>query len=57
MRIIALILLAVGACISYGAKPILDKFSKQEYGEKEVAVLKTVGLFTALAGAIIIFVI
>jgi len=57
MRIIALILLAVGACISYGAKPILDKFSKQEYGEKEVAVLKSVGLFTALAGAIIIFVI
>lgn len=57
MRIIAFVLLVIGALISYCATFFLDKFYKKEYGEKEIAVLKSVGLFTALAGAIIIFVV
>ena len=57
MRIIAFILLVIGAFLSYGATFLLDRFYKKEYAEKEIATLKSVGLFTALAGAIIIFVV
>lgn len=56
MKIVSCILLVLGAVIAYGSNLILSKFYKKEYGEKEVAVLKTIGLLVALAGAIIIFV-
>lgn len=55
MKILALALLLIGAVMAYGAKFFLGKFYKKEYGEKEIGVLKTIGLFVALAGAIIIF--
>lgn len=55
MKILSLALLIAGAVIAYGAKFFLSKFYKKEYSEKEIAILKSVGLFTALAGAIIIF--
>ena len=55
MKILSLVLLAVGAITAYGAKFFLDRFYKKEYSEKEIGILKSVGLFIALAGAIIIF--
>lgn len=55
MKILALVLLVIGAVMAYGAKPILDKFYKKEFCEKEIGILKSVGLIVALAGAIIIF--
>ena len=55
MKILAFALLIIGAAIAYGAKLILDKLYKKGYGEKEIGILKSIGLFTALAGAIIIF--
>jgi len=57
MRILAFALLVIGAVVAYGANALLKTFYKKDYGEKELAVLKTVGLLIALAGAIIIFVI
>lgn len=57
MKILALCLLAVGAFAVYGSNLILSKFSKKEYGEKEIATVKTIGLLIAVCGAIIIFVI
>ena len=57
MKILALCLLLVGALLVYGANPILSRFHGKEFGEKEIATVKTIGLFVALAGAIIIFVI
>ena len=56
MKIFALILLLIGAFVTYGANFVLEKILKKESGEKEVAVTKLVGLLIALAGAIIIFV-
>ncbi len=55
MKILSLVLLAVGAITAYGAKFFLDRFYKKEYSEKEIGILKSAGLFIALAGAIIIF--
>ncbi|MBQ6998779.1 MAG: hypothetical protein IJN62_03220 [Clostridia bacterium] len=55
MKILSLALLVVGAVIAYGARFFLDKFYKKECSEKEIGILKSVGLFIALAGAIIIF--
>lgn len=55
MKALAFVLLVAGAFIAYGAKLILDKFYKKEYDEKEVGILKSVGLLMALAGAVIIF--
>jgi len=55
MKILSLVLLVVGAITVYGAKFFLDRFYKKEYSEKEIGILKSVGLFIALAGAIIIF--
>lgn len=55
MKILAFVLLAVGAILAYGSGFFLNKFYKKEFGEKEVGILKSVGLITALAGAIIIF--
>lgn len=55
MKILSLVLLAVGAITAYGAKFFLARFYKKEYSEKEIGILKSVGLFIALAGAIIIF--
>ena len=55
MKSLAFVLLAIGAVIAYGARLFLDKLYKKEYGEKEVGILKSIGLITALAGAIIIF--
>ncbi len=55
MKILSLALLVVGAVTAYGARFFLDKFYKKEYSEKEIGVLKSIGLFIALAGAIIIF--
>lgn len=55
MKILAFCLLIAGAFVSYSASLILGKFSKKEFGEKEIAAVKTAGLFIALAGAIIIF--
>ena len=56
MKIFALVLLLLGAFITYGANFVLEKILKKESGEKEVATVKTCGLLIALAGAIIIFV-
>lgn len=56
MKIVSFIMLVVGAVITYGSNFILSKFYKKEYSDKEIAVLKNIGLFIALAGAIIIFV-
>lgn len=55
MKALAFVLLAAGAVLGYGARLILDKLYKKEYGEKEIGILKSVGLITALAGAVIIF--
>ncbi len=55
MKILSFALLVIGAVTAYGAKFFLDKFYKKEYSEKEIGILKSAGLFTALAGAIIIF--
>ncbi len=57
MKILALCLLAIGAIVAYGSNLILSKFYHKEFGEKETAIVKTVGLLIALVGAIIIFVI
>ena len=43
--------------MGYGAKPIYENILKKECDEKKMAILKSVGLFVALLGAIIIFVI
>ena len=43
MRIIAFILLVIGAFLSYGATFLLDRFYKKEYAEKEIATLKLIG--------------
>lgn len=55
MKALAFALLTAGAVVAYGARLILDKLYKKEYGEKEIGILKSIGLFTALAGAVIIF--
>ena len=55
MKIFALVLLVIGAIVVYGSGFFLDKFYKKEYNEKQVGILKSVGLVIALAGAIIIF--
>lgn len=57
MKILAFILLVAGAAVGYGAKPIYENILKKECDEKKMAILKSVGLFVALLGAIIIFVI
>lgn len=55
MKILSLALLFIGAVIAYGARFLLNKFYRKEYSEREIGILKSVGLFVALAGAIIIF--
>lgn len=57
MKILSFALLILGAVMVYGAKFILEKALKKECGDREIATLKTIGLFVALIGAIIIFVI
>ena len=57
MTILALALLIIGAVITYGSRFIFENVIKKEYGDKEIASLKTIGLFIALVGAVIIFVI
>ncbi len=52
---LSLVLLAAGAVIAYGARKWLEKFYKQPYDEKEVSILKSVGLLFVLAGAVILF--
>ena len=49
---ISAILLVGGAVISYGARKLLETFYKQPFDEKEVGILKSIGLFTVLAGAV-----
>ena len=57
MEILAFALLIAGAILGYGAGPLLEKVLKREATEREVGIWKSVGLLTALAGAVIIFII
>lgn len=57
MKIVALILLIIGGCISYGAKKILPKvLKKDEISDEEVGVTKLIGFGIVLIAAIIVFI-
>jgi len=55
MKAAALSLLVIGAVIAYGARWILQWLGKP-CGEKEVVMVKSVGLVLALVAAVCIFV-
>lgn len=54
---ISFVLLIVGAVLAYGARKLLEKFYKQPFDEKEIGILKSIGLLTVMAGAILLFVV
>ena len=54
-RILAFVLVAIGAFVVYRAKDIFKYTKKQEPGEKELVFFKLIGLVAALAGMIILF--
>ncbi len=54
---LSIVLIVVGAVISYGARKWLEKFYKRPYDEKEISILKSIGLLTVLIGAVLLFVV
>lgn len=54
---ISFVLLVLGAIIAYGARKLLEKFYNQPFDEKEIGILKSIGLLTVVAGAILLFVV
>lgn len=52
-RIVALILAVVGACISYPAKKIAQKFKGDDASERDVLKIKLIGLAFVTAAAVI----
>lgn len=56
MKILAFILVAVGAVISYGAKKIVeDVIKKDDTDKKYTGMVKLTGFVLVLIGAIIVF--
>lgn len=55
MKFLPIVFLVIGAILVYGAKPILKKANRRRAAEKEIGILKSIGLMIALLGAILIF--
>lgn len=56
MKVLAFILLVIGAFISYGAKKIVeDVMKKDDTDKKYTGMVKLIGFVLVLIGAIIIF--
>lgn len=56
MKIIAIVLVLIGAFVSYGAKYINEKFLKLDDAEnKNTGIIKLVGFIIVLIGAILVF--
>lgn len=55
MKFATILILIAGAIVVYGAKPILKKVNGRKPTEKEIGILKSVGLIIALLGAMLIF--
>ena len=56
MKILAFVLLVIGAVISYGAKKIVeDVIKKDDTDKKYTGMVKLAGVVLVLIGAIIIF--
>ncbi|MBE7038661.1 MAG: hypothetical protein E7404_07165 [Ruminococcaceae bacterium] len=56
MKIIAVILVLLGAFVSYGAKMISEKILKlSDADDKYVNIIKLVGFIIVLIGAILVF--
>lgn len=56
MKILAFVLLVIGAVISYGAKKIVeDAIKKDDTDKKYTGMVKLAGFVLVLIGAIIIF--
>ncbi len=54
MKIIGLILLALGAFVSFGASFLVSKLKKREATDKEIVSTKLWGLLCAAAGLVIV---
>ena len=54
MKIIGLVLLALGAFVSFGANLLVSKLKKRDATDKEVLSTKLVGLLLAAAGLILV---
>ncbi len=54
MKIIGLILLAVGAFVSFGASFLVSKLKKRDATEQEIVSTKLVGLLFAAVGLVIV---
>lgn len=58
IKILALILVIIGGCISYGAKKILPiVLKKEEITDGEIITTKFIGLLIVILAAIIVFII
>lgn len=54
MKIIGLVLLALGAFVSFGANLLVSKLKKRDATDKEVLSTKLVGLLLAAAGLVLV---
>ena len=54
MKIIGLVLLALGAFVSFGANLLASKLKKRDATDKEVLSTKLVGLLLAAAGLVLV---
>lgn len=57
MKIIALLLVIIGAAVAYGAKKVLRLvLKKDEFTDEEVGITKIIGFIIVLIAAIFIFI-
>ena len=56
MTVSGWILLVAGALVNFLAKPILAKTKSAEVNEKTLLIIKTIGLWLVIVGAVMIFI-